>query len=67
MDIGKGLFLCPHGHRKRPFPMSRRKSDLFICQGEKGLEFSFDNFISKFSFPIWEWNYVMPFPDQEMV
>ena len=27
MDIGKGLFRCPCGHRKRPFPMSTQ----FYC------------------------------------
>ena len=27
LDIGKGLFRCPRGHRKRPFPMSTQ----FYC------------------------------------
>ena len=47
MDTGKDLFLCPDE--------KIHESGLFIYQGEKGLEFSFNDFISKFSFPIWEW------------
>ena len=45
--------------KKRSFPMSRGKSGLFICQGEKGLEFFFANLIRKFSFPIWEYEFLL--------
>ena len=49
VDTGKDLFLCPD--------KNSMNIGLFTCQGGKGLEFSFNNFISKFSFPIWEWYY----------
>ena len=46
VDTGKDLFLCPDE--------KIHEIGLFIHHGEKGLEFSFNDFISKFSFPIWE-------------